>query len=171
MLQLLPWHGPRPRSCARPVMEQGQLLSPVDRRLDQSSETHRVATTGTAAATAGRTATATRGPTALSTLAVSAFSLFICLGLAGKLDRDLALKYLLAGQLGDRPLGLTRGGKVDKGIPNRAVGARVLGNGDGLANIAHVSALLDLLDDAVMPSPVKRIGDPDRPGTLTQGNP
>jgi hypothetical protein len=50
------------------------------------------------------------------------------------LNGNLALKDLLAGELLDGTLGLSGSGKVDKGVADRAVGARVLGDRDRLAN-------------------------------------
>ena len=50
----------------------------------------------------------------------------VLLGLARKLDRDLAIEDLLARELSDGTLSLAWGREVDKGIAYRAVGARVL---------------------------------------------
>jgi hypothetical protein len=92
--------------------------------------------TGTATTTAAAAATA-RGATAVAlggTLAVGDVRLLTSrLGLAGELDRDLALQDLLAGKLGDGALGLGGSGEVDEGVADGAVGAGVLGDGDGLA--------------------------------------
>ncbi len=101
-------------------------------------------TTYTAIATAaGTPATATASPTAtagglaaasaLSTaLDVGTLGLLVGLGLASELDRDLALKDLLARELGDSTVGLGGSGKVDKGVTDRAVGPRVLRDGNRL---------------------------------------
>lgn len=95
------------------------------------------ATTGTARPATTSTATATGGlatAVALTMLTIGTLSLLASsLGLAGKLDGDLTLKDLLAGELSDGTLSLSGGGQVDKGIADRAVGTRVLGNGDRLA--------------------------------------
>ena len=55
------------------------------------------------------------------------------LRLAGKLDRDLAVEDGLAVQLLNSAVGLRGGGDVNEGVANGAVGAGVLGDGDGLA--------------------------------------
>lgn len=47
------------------------------------------------------------------------------LGLASKLDGDLAVENRLSIQLGDGTIGLGRSGEVDEGIANGAGGARV----------------------------------------------
>jgi len=101
------------------------------------------ATAGTARPATTSTATAAGGLTtasALTVLTVGTLSLLASsLGLAGKLDGDLALKDLLARELGDGTLGLSRGRQVDKGVADRAVGARVLGDGNRLAVWRQVS--------------------------------
>jgi hypothetical protein len=61
-----------------------------------------------------------------TTLKVGTLGLLVRLGLAGELDRDLALKDLLARELGDGAVGLAGSREVDKGVTDRAVGARVL---------------------------------------------
>jgi hypothetical protein len=67
-------------------------------------------------------------------LSVSTLSLVRSgLRLAGKLDRDLAFKDLLARELSNSTLSLAGSREVDEGVTDRTVGARVLGNGDGLA--------------------------------------
>jgi hypothetical protein len=86
------------------------------------------ATVGAATAAGGLAATG-----ALLALAVGSLLLTSSLGLAGKLDGDLALKDFLAGQLRNGTVSLGRGRKVDEGVANRAFGARVLGNRDRLA--------------------------------------
>jgi hypothetical protein len=95
------------------------------------------ATTGTARPATTTTAPATGGlatAVALTILTVGSLSLLASsLGLACKLDRDLALEDLLSGQLSDGTLSLSRGGEVDEGIADGTVGTRVLGNGDRLA--------------------------------------
>lgn len=55
------------------------------------------------------------------------------------MDRDLALEDLLAGELSDGALSLGGGGKIDEGISNGTVGARVLRNRDGFTKSHHVS--------------------------------
>jgi hypothetical protein len=54
------------------------------------------------------------------------------LGGTGKLDGNLALQDLLARKLADGALSLARRGEVDKGVANRAVGTRILGDRDRL---------------------------------------
>ena len=96
----------------------------------------RVCTTLTTAIPATSTATTGRSAAVALTSALSVGTLSLLSGrlrLAGKLNGDLALQNLLAAKLGDGALGLSGGGEVDEGVANRSVGARVLGNGDGLA--------------------------------------
>ncbi len=99
--------------------------------------TYTLATTASTTATAtARTATATSGLAAAGTIAgtltVGALGLLSRLGLAGELDGDLALEDLLAGELSDGALSLVGCGKVDESIADRAVGTRVLRDGNGL---------------------------------------
>lgn len=91
-----------------------------------AASTSTTATAG-AATTTSRLAAAGAFSTALG---VSALSLVVRLGLASKLDGDLALKDLLARKLSDSTLRLAGGRQVDKGITNRAVGARVFRDGN-----------------------------------------
>jgi hypothetical protein len=51
----------------------------------------------------------------------------------GELDGDLAVKDGLAVELGDRTLSLGGSGESDEGVADRAGGARVGGDGRGLA--------------------------------------
>lgn len=60
------------------------------------------------------------------------------LGCAGKLDGDLAVKDGLAVELGDGTLSLGGGGERDKGVADGTRGARVGGDGRGLA-VSRVS--------------------------------
>jgi len=94
-------------------------------------------------AAAGTPATATASPTATAggvaaasalgtALDVGTLGLLVRLGLASELDRDLALEDLLARELGDSTVGLGGGREVDKGVTDRAVGARVLRDGNRL---------------------------------------
>lgn len=100
---------------------------------------YRFAVTYTAATTATRTAaTATARPTATAsrlaaagtlttgTLSVGTLRLVVRLGLAGELNRNLALQNLLARQLSDGTLSLAGGRKVDESVTDRALGTRVL---------------------------------------------
>ncbi len=93
------------------------------------------ATSTAATATAGATAT-TGGVAAASTLSTTldggTLGLLVGLGLASELDRDLALKDLLARELVDGTIGLSGSREVDKGVADRAVGARVLRDRNGL---------------------------------------
>lgn len=97
--------------------------------------TYVLSTASTAATGAGTTATATGGlaATVAVSLSVGIDLLDVGLGLAGKLDRNLALEDLLARELGDGALCLGGGGEIDEGIADGALGAWVLGNGDSLA--------------------------------------
>lgn len=79
-------------------------------------------TASPAAATSGLTTAGTLG----TTLSIGTLALVVRLRLAGELDGHLTLEDLLAGELGDGALGLAGSREVDKGIANRAVGARVL---------------------------------------------
>jgi hypothetical protein len=76
---------------------------------------------------------------ALGTLDVGTLGLLVRLRLAGELDRDLALKDLLAGELSDGTLSLGGGREVDEGVADRAVGARVLRDGNRLTAAWMVS--------------------------------
>jgi hypothetical protein len=95
------------------------------------------ATTTATSTTATSTATATGGLPAAGTLAVLSVGTFSLvgssLGLASKLDGDLALQDLLARELSNGALSLAGSGQVNKGVADRAVGARVLRDGNGLA--------------------------------------
>lgn len=55
------------------------------------------------------------------------------LGLAGKLDGDLALEDDESVELGDGTVGFRRGRQIDKGVTHGALGARVGRDGHGLA--------------------------------------
>jgi hypothetical protein len=105
------------------------------------------ATTGTTTSTASTATAATTSGSAAAgtfrarTLAVGTLDGLLAsgLGLASELNRDLALKDLLAGKLLDGTLSLSGGREVDKGVANRAVGARVLGDRNGLTRGRAVS--------------------------------
>jgi hypothetical protein len=89
-------------------------------------------TTATTAATSGSSTTR-----ALGTRAVTVGTLRLLtsrLRLAGKLDGNLSLKDLLARKLLNSTLGLSRSGEINKGVADRAVGARVLRDRDRLAD-------------------------------------
>jgi hypothetical protein len=89
-------------------------------------------TTATTAATSGSSTTR-----ALGTRAVTVGTLRLLtsrLRLAGKLDGNLSLKDLLARKLLNSTLGLGRSGEINKGVADRAVGARVLRDRDRLAD-------------------------------------
>ena len=89
-------------------------------------------TTATSAATSGSSTTR-----ALGTRAVTVGTLRLLtsrLRLAGKLDGNLALKDLLARKLLNSTLGLSRSREINKGVADRAVGARVLRDRDRLAD-------------------------------------
>lgn len=96
--------------------------------------TYTLATSTAATATTGATATAGGLATAsaLMALTVGTLGLLVRLGLASELDGDLALEDLLARELSDGTLSLAGGREVDEGIADGAVGARVLGNRNGL---------------------------------------
>lgn len=106
----------------------------------RGSASARAPTTAETASTAPATATTTAGWPLAAFVGVGSFTATHCtlrlglrrLGLAGNLDGDLALQDLLAGQLLDGRLRLGSSGKVDEGVADRAVGARVDGNGDAL---------------------------------------
>lgn len=121
----------------------GALLHTV-RTSHHSSYTGGTYATGAATASAASTTTtATTAATARSTAARTFRTLTLAVGtlglltsrlrLAGKLDRDLALENLLAGELLDGTLGLSGSREVDEGVTDRTVGAGVLWDGDGLA--------------------------------------
>ena len=77
----------------------------------------------------------------LRTACSSTFGLLgVLLGLARKLDRDLAIEDLLARELSDGTLSLAWGREVDKGIAYRAVGARVLWDRGGFTERRRMSA-------------------------------
>jgi hypothetical protein len=89
------------------------------------------AATATAATTAG---SAAAGALRTRTLAVGTLNSLLAsrLGLASELNGDLALEDLLAGELLDGTLSLGRSGEVDESVADRAVGARVLWDRNGL---------------------------------------
>ena len=102
-------------------------------------------TYGSGTATAGSTSTTTTATGAaasrsaaagaVGTLTLSVGSLGLLagrLGLASELDRNLALEDLLAGEFLNGTFGLGGGREVDEGVADRAVGARVLGDRNGL---------------------------------------
>ena len=107
--------------------------------------TYRSSTASSATGTTTAAATATARSSATGTLgtrvAVGGTLGLLTSGLrsASKLDRDLALKDVLAGELSDGALSLSRGRKVDEGVTDRAVGARVLRNRDGLPRQMNIS--------------------------------
>lgn len=68
-----------------------------------------------------------------STLGSAASTLGLGLGGASELDGDLALENGLAVQLSNGALGLSWGGESNEGIADGAGGARVSGDGGGLA--------------------------------------
>lgn len=94
-------------------------------------------TTGTSAVASTTATTATTRSAAASALGASTLGslslLTSRLGLAGKLNGNLALENLLAGELLDGTLGLGGSREVDEGVANRTVGTGVLGDGNGLA--------------------------------------
>jgi hypothetical protein len=79
--------------------------------------------------------------------------LSILLRLARKLDRDLAVKNLLARELGDGALSLAWSREVDEGITYGAVGARVLWDRGGFAAESEVSAAGNIQEVAVQEWP------------------
>lgn len=88
------------------------------------------ASTATATTAGGRAATVLG---AVGALGSAAGTLGMLLRSAGELDRDLALENGLAIQLLDGALGLRGRRQSHEGVANGAVGARVGGDGDGLA--------------------------------------
>lgn len=93
--------------------------------------THATRTTTAATATTATATTATGVPAAttlLGSLAFDGSGLFLVLGLAGKLNGNLAAQDFLAGELTDGTLGLGGSREVDERIANRAAGARVDGD-------------------------------------------
>ena len=89
----------------------------------------------TATGAASTTAAAATATTTRTTLLVASLGrlLLIVLGLAGKLDTNLALEDILARQILDSLGGLIGGLQIDKGIANGSVGARVDGDGGAFA--------------------------------------
>lgn len=67
----------------------------------------------------------TAGTSFLVLLLLLLLQLLLLIGLASKLDGDLTLEDFLAGQSSNSILSLLSGGKVDKGVANRAVSARI----------------------------------------------
>lgn len=97
-------------------------------------------TTTTASASTPSRSSATRS-LSTGTLSVGALGLLTSgLRLASQLDGNLALKDLLARELLDGALGLSRSGEVDKGVTDRAIGARVLWDRDRLTREMSVNA-------------------------------
>lgn len=70
---------------------------------------------------------------AAGTLSAGASTLGVGLGCASKLDRDLALEDGLAVKLSNGAFGFGGRGEGHEGVTDRAGGARVGGDGDGLA--------------------------------------
>lgn len=100
-------------------------------------KTYRSAATTSATSTSATSATATARRTATrafgTSVTVSSTLSFLTsrLGSAGKLNGNLALENLLAGELSDGTFGFSRGGKIHESVTDRAVGARVLRDRDG----------------------------------------
>ena len=90
------------------------------------------ATTTRAATTATTTATTAGGAAAASGLG-SLVALLGRFGLAGKLNRNLTVEDGLAVQFTDGTLSLSGGRDVNEGVADRTGGARVGGDGSGLA--------------------------------------
>ena len=94
-------------------------------------------TTGTSAVASTTATTATARSAAASALGASTLGSLSLLTsgfrLAGKLNGNLALENLLAGELLDGTLGLGGSREVDEGVANGTVGTGVLGDGNGLA--------------------------------------
>lgn len=114
-----------------------------------SGRTYAVTSTGSASTTATAASTTASRLSAAATLGTlgtvtsthGTLSLLAgWLRLAGKLNGDLALKDLLAGELSDGTLGLARCRKVDKCVADWAVGAWVLGDGGRLTVGINVSS-------------------------------
>ncbi len=97
--------------------------------MNYKTYTTSASTTTAVAATATSTTTSRRATAGtLSTSSLTLGLLTSRLRLAGELNGDLALQDLLARQLLDGTLGLTRCREVDEGVTNGTVGAGVLGN-------------------------------------------
>ena len=95
-----------------------------------ASATSTASTSATATATTRSTAA---GALATRSLTVGSLGLLTSrLRLASKLNRDLALEDLLAGELLDGALSLAGGREVDESVADGAVGAGVLGDGNRL---------------------------------------
>jgi hypothetical protein len=106
--------------------------------IDLAAKTYALTSAASTAPTAASASTATSRLSTASTLATgnaltSAHGTLSLLAgwlwLASKLNRDLALKDLLAGELNDGTLSLTGCGQIDESVTNWAVGAWVLWNG------------------------------------------
>jgi hypothetical protein len=99
--------------------------------------TYSTSTASSTAATATTATTSTGGSTATSLASVAlgsaAGALSVGLGSAGKLDGDLAVEDGLAVELSNGTLGLGWGREGNEGIADGARGARVGGDGRGLA--------------------------------------
>lgn len=94
-----------------------------------TASTATTATAGAAATTGGLTAASALGTSILAVV----LGLLSSLGLASQLDRHLALKDLLSGELSDGAVGLGGGREVDERVADGALGAGVLGDRNGLA--------------------------------------
>jgi hypothetical protein len=112
------------------------------------SQTYTTSSTATSSSTTASSATSTTRWSTTATFASRSTLTSACstltllaswLGLAGKLNRDLAIKDLLAGEFSNGTLSLARGGEVDEGISNWAVGAWVLWDRGGFT-VAILSA-------------------------------
>ena len=96
-----------------------------------STRTTSSATTASSTAACLSATTTFASGTSLTSTCSTLSLLGVRLGLASKLDRDFALENFLTGELSDSTLSLAWGRQVDKGISDRAVGARVLWDGGG----------------------------------------
>lgn len=96
-----------------------------------TSATSSAATTATAASTSASGGSAT--VLAAVALSTAAGALSVSLGSAGQLDRDLAVEDGLAVELSNGALGLGRGRQSNEGVADGTRGARVGGDGRGLA--------------------------------------
>jgi hypothetical protein len=111
----------------------GLLVGDIGERSSLSSAASSATATGTASAA---TATASATAAAVGTLLVASLGsnlLLVVFRLPGELNADLALEDVFAGEVRDGLVCLIGRLQVDEGITDRAVGARVDGDGSGLA--------------------------------------
>lgn len=119
----------------------GLFLADLQTYTASGTATPSSTTASSATSTARWSTTATFASRNTLTSACSTLTLLASwLRLAGKLNRDLAIENLLAGEFSNGTLSLARGREIDEGISNWAVGAWVLWDRGGFTVADIVSS-------------------------------